>query len=138
MAIERTLAIIKPDAVRRALAGEIIHRFELAGFKIINMRLEHLTREKAEGFYQIHRTKPFFNDLVEFMTSGPCVPMALEKQNAVEDLRILIGVTDSRQAACGTIRQNFGTDIQMNAVHASDSPANAKIEVAYFFPDLER
>jgi nucleoside-diphosphate kinase len=117
--------------------GEIIHRFELAGFKIVAMRMGRLKKDRAEGFYHVHSDKPFFDELVEFMTSGPCVPMVLEKENAIEDLRALIGVTDSKKAATGTIRQNFGTDIQCNAVHASDSVENARFEVNYFFPDIK-
>ena len=137
MATQKTLTIIKPDAVGKNAIGEIIHRFELAGFKIRAMMMEHLTKVRAEGFYKVHRERPFFGELVEFMTSGPCVPMVLEKENAIDDLRTLIGVTDSSKAACGTIRQSFGTDIQFNAVHASDSPENAKIEVNYFFPNID-
>ena len=136
MAIQKTLTILKPDVVKRNLIGEIIHRFETAGFVVKGMFMEHLSPERAQGFYKVHEDKPFFNDLVDFMTSGPCVPMVLEKENAIEDLRTLIGATDSRKAACGTIRQNFGTDIQENGVHASDSEANAEIEIRYFFPDL--
>jgi nucleoside-diphosphate kinase len=136
--MERTLAIIKPDAVKKEVIGEIIHRFELSGFKVLGIQMMHLTDEKAQGFYRVHQDKPFFNELVEFMTSGRCVPMVLEKENAVQDLRALIGVTDSRKASCGTIRNNFGTDIQENAVHASDSPENAKVEIGYFFPDLAK
>jgi len=136
MTVQKTLTIIKPDAVRKNVIGEIIHRFESAGFRIIRMSLEHLTTDLAEGFYKVHQDKPFFNDLVKFMTSGPCVPMMLEKENAIDDLRTLIGVTDSRKAACGTVRQIFGTDIQANAVHASDSEENASIEIRYFFPDV--
>ncbi|NIP44564.1 MAG: nucleoside-diphosphate kinase [candidate division Zixibacteria bacterium] len=137
MTIQRTLTIIKPDAVGKNAVGEIIHRFELAGFKIVAMRMERLKKDRAEGFYHVHSDKPFFDELVEFMTSGPCVPMVLEKENAIEDLRALIGVTDSKKAATGTIRQNFGTDIQCNAVHASDSVENARFEVNYFFPDIK-
>jgi nucleoside-diphosphate kinase len=137
MALQKTLTIIKPDVVKRNLIGEIIHRFESAGFRIIRMNMEHLTAERARGFYKVHEDKPFFNDLVAFMTSGPCVPMALEKDNAIADLRAMIGVTDSKQAACGTVRQNYGADVQENAVHASDSEENARIEIRYFFPDVE-
>ncbi|MBD3383170.1 MAG: nucleoside-diphosphate kinase [candidate division Zixibacteria bacterium] len=134
--MEKTLAIIKPDAVKKEVVGEIVHRLELSGFKILALQMMQLTEEKAQGFYQVHKDKPFFNELVSFMTSGRCVPMVLQKDNAIQDLRTLIGVTDSRKASCGTIRNNFGTDIQENAVHASDSPENAKIEIGYFFPDL--
>jgi nucleoside-diphosphate kinase len=137
MAIQKTLTIIKPDAAGKNLIGEIIHRFELAGFKIQAMSMEHLTPARAQGFYKVHEGKPFFDELVKFMTSGPCVPMVLEKDNAIDDLRTLIGVTDSRKAASGTIRQNFGTDIQCNAVHASDSSETARFEIGYFFPDVK-
>ncbi len=137
MTTQKTLTIIKPDAVGKNAIGEIIHRFELAGFTIVAMMIERLTKERAEGFYKVHKAKPFFGELVEFMTSGPCVPMVLEKENAIDDLRTLIGVTDSTKAASGTIRQNFGTDIQCNAVHASDSVENAKFEVNYFFPNVK-
>jgi nucleoside-diphosphate kinase len=137
MAIQKTLTIIKPDAAGKSLIGEIIHRFELAGFEIRAMMMEHLTAERAQGFYKVHEGKPFFDELVKFMISGPCVPMVLEKENAIDDLRTLIGVTDSRKAASGTIRQNFGTDIQCNAVHASDSPETARFEIGYFFPDVK-
>jgi nucleoside-diphosphate kinase len=137
MTTQKTLTIIKPDAVGKNAIGEIIHRFELAGFSIVAMSIERLTKERAEGFYKVHRDKPLFSELVEFMTSGPCVPMVLEKENAIDDLRTLIGVTDSTKAALGTIRQNFGTDIQCNAVHASDSLENAWFEVNYFFPDVK-
>lgn len=135
--MQKTLTIIKPDAVGKNVIGEIIHRFELAGFKIIAMRMEDLDKERAEGFYAVHRERPFFGELVNFMTSGPCVPMVLEKENAIGDLRTLIGVTDSAKAACGTIRNNFGTNIQNNAVHASDSEETARFEIGYFFPDLK-
>ena len=129
MALQKTLTIIKPDVLKRNLIGEIIKRFESAGFGIIRVNMEHLTTERAQGFYKVHESKPFFNDLVAFMTSGPCVPMVLEKDNAIADLRTMIGVTDSKQAACGTVRQNYGTDVQENAVHASDSEENARIEI---------
>ncbi|MBD3219044.1 MAG: nucleoside-diphosphate kinase [candidate division Zixibacteria bacterium] len=137
MTTQKTLTIIKPDAVGKNAIGEIIHRFELSGFTIVAMSMERLTKERAEGFYKVHKEKPFFGELVEFMTSGPCVPMVLEKENAIDDLRTLIGVTDSTKAASGTIRQNFGMDIQCNAVHASDSVENAGFEVNYFFPDIK-
>jgi len=137
MSKQKTLTIIKPDAVGKNVIGEIIHRFELAGFKIIAMRLEHLDKARAEGFYAVHKERPFFGELVEFMTSGPCIPMVLEKENAIDDLRAMIGATDSEKAACGTIRNNFGSNIQNNAVHASDSEETARFEVGYFFPDIE-
>jgi nucleoside-diphosphate kinase len=136
LSIQKTLTILKPDVVRRDLIGEIICRFQTAGFKILAIRMEHLDAQRAGGFYAVHKEKPFFKDLISFMTSGPCIPMVLEKENAIEDLRTLIGATDSKKAACGTIRQNYGTDVQENAVHASDSEENAKIEIGYFFPDI--
>lgn len=136
MELQTTLLIIKPDAVRRQRIGAIVQRLELAGFQLVGMRMVQLSLDQARTFYQVHKERPFYDDLVTFMTSGPCVPMALRKVNAIEDLRTLIGATDSRKAACGTIRQNFGTDVQENAVHASDGPDTARTEVRFFFPDL--
>lgn len=133
MATERTLAILKPDCVRKQLIGEVLHRFEAAGFKICALRMQQLTRKKAEGFYDIHRELPFFNDLLDFMTSGPCVPVVLEKDNAVKDFRIVIGATDPAEAADGTIRKDFGDNKGENIVHGSDSSENARKEIAFFF-----
>jgi nucleoside-diphosphate kinase len=131
--MSRTLLIVKPDATQRHLIGHIISRLEKAGFTLVEMRLLHLTEQKARSFYAVHEGKPFLNSLVKFMTSGPVVPMVLEKENAVNDLRTLIGATDPSKAACGTIRQEIALDIEKNSVHASDSDENAAKEIAHFF-----
>ncbi|MCD6249980.1 MAG: nucleoside-diphosphate kinase [candidate division Zixibacteria bacterium] len=131
--MSRTLLIVKPDAVERNLIGYIVGRLERAGFKIVEMRMLTLDETKARSFYAVHEGKPFLNDLVKFMTSGPVVLMALEKENAVEDLRTLIGATDPAKAACGTIRQEIALNIEKNSVHASDSDDNATKEIAHFF-----
>lgn len=131
--MSKTLLIIKPDATKRNLIGHVISRLEKARFTIKNMRMLNLTEEQARKFYAVHEGKPFLNDLVAFMTSGPVVPMQLEKENAVEDLRALIGATNPEKAACGTIRYEIGVDIEKNSVHASDSDENAAKEVAFFF-----
>lgn len=131
--MEQTLLIVKPDAVKRHLIGFVIARLERAGFEILNLKVEHLTREKAEKFYAVHKERPFYNDLVEYMTSGPVVPVRLEKDNAVADLRILIGATDPASADCGTLRQEIALDKQSNSVHGSDSVENAKTEIGFFF-----
>jgi nucleoside-diphosphate kinase len=134
--MDKTLLIIKPDATERNLIGHVISRLERAKFKIADIRMVRLTGEQARKFYAVHEGKPFLNDLVTFMTSGPVVPMMLEKDNAVEDLRTLIGATDPAKANCGTIRDEIGKDIEKNSVHASDSKENAEKEVAFFFgPD---
>ncbi len=133
MASEFTLLMIKPDAVARGCVGQIIARLEAEGFRLAQMRLARLDRAQAESFYGVHRGKAFFADLVQFVVSGPVVPMVLEREDAVAGLRRLIGPTDSREAAPGTIRGDFGTDQQRNAVHASDSPASARAEIAFFF-----
>ncbi len=138
MAIEKTLTIIKPDATSAGHLGEIVTQLERAGFRILGIKMVHLTRAQAEAFYAVHRERPFFGSLVEFMTEGPIVPMALERDNAIAALRDLMGATDSKKAAEGTIRKRFGTDIERNAIHGSDSPENAAIEVAFFFNHLER
>jgi len=134
---DKTLAIIKPDAVNDKKAGEIITMISQAGFKIKAMRLVKLTKESAEGFYEIHKGKAFFEELIDYMTSGPCIPIALEKENAVEDYRKLIGATDPAKAAEGTIRKLFARNIQFNAVHGSDSDENAVKEISYFFSGKE-
>lgn len=131
---DSTLLMIKPDAVERNLTGKIIDRLETAGFKVDELRLVRLQKEDAERFYQVHATRPFFGELVEFMSSGPLVAMKLEKENAVADLRTLIGATNPAEAACGTIRQCYALSLTKNSVHASDSPENAKTEIAFFFP----
>lgn len=129
----RTLAIIKPDAVKDNKIGEIISIITRAGFKIKAMKMVRLTRESAEGFYEIHKERSFFGELIEYMTSGPCVPIALEKENAVEDYRKIIGATDPAKAEEGTIRKLYARNIQFNAVHGSDSDENAAKEIAHFF-----
>ncbi|GAB4294877.1 MAG: nucleoside-diphosphate kinase [Ignavibacteriaceae bacterium] len=129
----KTLAIIKPDAVGENHSGEIIDMIIKAGFKITAMKMTKLTRESATGFYEIHKDKSFFNELLDYMTSGPCIAMALEKENAVEDYRKLIGATNPDNAAEGTIRKLFAKNIQFNAVHGSDSDENAEKEILHFF-----
>ena len=131
--MSRTLLIVKPDAVQRNLIGNIVGRLERAGFKVVEMRMLTLDETKARSFYAVHEGKPFLDNLVKFMTSGQVVPMVLEKENAVEDLRALIGATDPTKAACGTIRQEIALDIEKNSVHASDSDDNATMEIAHFF-----
>ncbi len=137
MAIERTLSIIKPDGVEKAIIGKVISRFEKQGLKPVAMKMKHLSRAEAEGFYAVHKARPFFADLVKFMTSGPVVLMVLEGENAVARNREIMGATDPKKAADGTLRKDFATDIEKNTVHGSDSPENAKIEVSYFFPEIE-
>ena len=135
MAVERTLSIIKPDAVSKNVIGQIVARFEAAGLKIVASRMEHLTEEKAKGFYAEHDGKGFFADLVAFMTSGPVVVQVLEGEDAIALNRQLMGATNPQEADAGTIRADFATTIDANAVHGSDSPASAAREVAYFFAD---
>jgi nucleoside-diphosphate kinase len=137
MAVERTLSIIKPDAVGKNAIGKIVARFESAGLKVIAMRMKHLSRAEAEGFYAVHRERPFFKDLVGFMISGPVVIQALEGDNAIAKNRELMGATDPRKAAKGTIRADFADSIDANAVHGSDAPDTAKVEIAYFFASSE-
>ena len=133
MAIEQTLSIIKPDAVSKNVIGEIYSRFEKAGLKIIKAQMIHLSKEEAEGFYEVHKERPFFNDLVTFMISGPVMIQALEGENAVLRNRELMGATNPKEADAGTIRADFADSIDANAVHGSDSLENAKIEIDYFF-----
>ena len=137
MAIERTLSIIKPDGVEKGIIGRVISRFETHGLKPVALKMKLLSRTEAEGFYAVHKARPFFNDLVKFMTSGPVVLMVLEGEDAVSRNRDIMGATDPKKAADGTIRKDFATDIEKNTVHGSDSPENAKIEVSYFFPEIE-
>ena len=137
MATERTLSIIKPDGVEKGIIGRVISRFETHGLKPIAAKMKRLSRAEAEGFYAVHKARPFFNDLVAFMTSGPVVLMVLEGEGAVAKNREVMGATDPKKAAEGTIRKDFATDIEKNTVHGSDSAENAKIEVAYFFPEIE-
>ncbi len=133
--MSRTLLIVKPDAVERGLIGYVIDRLERARFRIVAMRMVQLTPVEAREFYAVHRERPFYDSLVEFMTSGPVVPMVLDKENAVADLRSLIGATDPAQAACGTIRWDIGQSVEKNSVHASDSDETAEREIAFFFPE---
>lgn len=137
MALERTLSIIKPDAVRKNAIGRILARFEAAGLHIVGARMMHLSRAEAEGFYAVHRERPFFGDLVKFMTSGPVLVQVLEGEDAIAKNRELMGATDPRKAAKGTIRADFADSIDANAVHGSDAPDTARTEIAYFFPACE-
>jgi nucleoside-diphosphate kinase len=137
MALERTLSIIKPDAVRKNAIGQILARFEAAGLRIVAARMMHLSPSAAEGFYAVHRGRPFFNDLVQFMTSGPVLVQVLEGDNAIARNRELMGATDPKKAARGTIRADFAESIDANAVHGSDGPETAKTEIAYFFAASE-
>ena len=137
MALERTLSIIKPDAVANNVIGEIYTRFERAGLKIVAAKMTWLARPDAEGFYAVHRGRPFFASLVEFMTSGPVMIQVLEGENAIAKNRDLMGATDPKKAAPGTIRADFAQSIDANAVHGSDGPETARTEIAYFFPTLE-
>ncbi len=136
MAIERTLSIIKPDAVAKNVIGQIYSRFEGAGLKVIAARMMHLSRAEAEGFYAVHRERPFFKDLVDFMISGPVMVQALEGESAILKNRDLMGATDPKKAEKGTIRADFADSIDANAVHGSDAPETAQVEIAYFFPAL--
>ncbi len=137
MALERTLSIIKPDAVKKNVIGQILARFEAAGLRVVAARMMHLSRAEAEGFYAVHRGRPFFNDLVEFMTSGPVLVQVLEGDAAIARNRELMGATDPRKAAKGTIRADFADSIDANAVHGSDAPDTAKTEIGYFFAASE-
>ena len=137
MAVERTLSIIKPDAVAKNVIGQIYTRFERGGLKIVAARMMQLSRAEAEGFYAVHKERPFFKDLVDFMTSGPVVVQVLEGDNAIQKNRDLMGATDPGKAATGTIRADFAQSIDANAVHGSDSPETATVEIEYFFPTLE-
>jgi len=133
VSVERTLSIIKPDAVAKNVIGKIFSRFEKAGLKIVEARMEHLNREQAEGFYAVHSARPFFNDLVEFMTSGPVMIQALEGEDAIAVNRKLMGATNPAEADAETIRADFAESIEANAVHGSDAPETAATEIAYFF-----
>jgi nucleoside-diphosphate kinase len=135
--MERTLAIIKPDAVKSRRAGQILARIEAAGFTVRAMRLQHLTKKEAEGFYAVHRERPFFGSLTDFMSSGPCVLLALEAPDAIKKWRATMGATDPGKAEAGTIRKEFGTSIEHNATHGSDAPDTAAFELGYFFRGLE-
>lgn len=135
--MERTLAILKPDCVRKNLQGEVLSRIQKAGFKVLGLKQLRMTEETAGAFYAVHKGRPFYNGLVEFMSSGPCVPIALQRENAVAEFRALIGATDPKEAAEGTIRKLFADNKGENIVHGSDSPENGKIEVAFFFSERE-
>jgi nucleoside-diphosphate kinase len=137
MALERTLSIIKPDAVKKNVIGQILARFEAAGLRVVAARMMFLSRAEAEGFYAVHRGRPFFNDLVAFMSSGPVLVQVLEGDNAIAKNRELMGATDPKKAAKGTIRADFADSIDANAVHGSDAADTAKTEIAYFFPASE-
>ena len=136
MAVERTLSIVKPDAVAKNVIGQIYSRFEASGLKIIAARMVHLSRNDAEGFYAVHRQRPFFNDLVNFMMSGPVMVQVLEGESAIQKNRDLMGATDPKKAVKGSIRADFADSIDANAVHGSDAPETAATEIAYFFPTL--
>jgi nucleoside-diphosphate kinase len=137
MAVEQTLSIIKPDAVKKNVIGQILARFESAGLRIVAARMMHLSRAEAEGFYAVHRERPFFGALVDFMISGPVLVQVLEGENAIARNRDLMGATDPKRAAKGTIRAEFASSIDANAVHGSDAPETARKEIAYFFPLFE-
>ena len=134
---ERTFSIIKPDAVKAGHAGGILSRIEKAGFRIAALRMRHLTREEAEGFYHVHRARPFFSSLCDFMASGPCITLVLEREGAIAGLREIMGATDPAKAAAGTIRKDFAASIEANAIHGSDAPETAAFEIAYFFAGIE-
>jgi len=136
MSVERTLSIIKPDAVAKNVIGQIYSRFENKGLKIVAARMLHLSRSEAEGFYAVHRQRPFFNDLVNFMVSGPVMVQVLEGESAIQKNRDLMGATDPKKALKGTIRADFADSIDANAVHGSDARESAAVEIAYFFPTL--
>jgi nucleoside-diphosphate kinase len=133
---ERTFSIIKPDAVRAGKAGAILSRLEQAGFKLVALQLRNLTRKEAEGFYHVHEARPFFASLTAFMSSGPCITMVLERENAIAYLREIMGATDPAKAAPGTIRKDFAASIENNAIHGSDAPETAAFEIGYFFPGI--
>jgi nucleoside-diphosphate kinase len=135
--VERTLSIIKPDGVAKNIIGEVIKRFETDGIKIAAMKMIHLTKKQAQGFYAVHRERPFFDSLTDFMTSGPIVVMVLEGENVIARNRKLMGATNFKEAEEGTIRKDYATDIEKNVVHGSDAPETAAFEIGYFFNDLE-
>lgn len=137
MGKERTFSIIKPDAMKAAQAGEILSCLEKAGFAIVALRLRRLTKAEAEGFYAVHRARPFFASLTDFMSSGPCLTMVLERDNAIAGLREVMGATDPAKAAAGTIRKDYATSIEQNCIHGSDAPETAAFEIGYFFPGVE-
>lgn len=134
---EKTFSIIKPDGVRQGDAGKILARIEEAGFKVLGLRMVQMTKRHAEGFYAVHKQRPFFGSLTEFMSSGPCIVMVLEKDNAIEDLRKLMGATDPANAEEGTLRKAFASSVEANVIHGSDSPESAALEIPYFFTTLQ-
>ena len=133
----RTLTIVKPDGVQQKVVGQIISRLEAEGFRVVAMKMVRLTRQQAEGFYHVHRERPFFSSLTKFMSSGPCVPIVLEGPDVIKRLRDLMGATDPAKAADGTIRREFASSVERNVVHGSDSPESAAFEISYFFGALE-
>ena len=135
MSLERTLCILKPDCVRKNLIGAVVSKIQEAGFKVCAMKMIQLSKKEAEGFYAVHAERPFFGELTDFMSSGPCVPIVLEKENAIADYRALIGATNPEEAAEGTIRKLYADNVGENCVHGSDSVENGKIEANYFFPE---
>lgn len=137
MSVERTLTILKPDCVRKELIGEVTRRIQEAGFKIVAMKMTRLTKDTAAGFYAVHQERPFFDELCEFMSSGPCVPMILEKENAIEDFRDFIGATDPSEAEEGTVRADFADSVGENIIHGSDSVENGKKEANFFFSEQQ-
>ena len=134
---ERTFSIIKPDAVKAGHTGSILARIEKAGFRLAAVRMRHLTRKEAEGFYHVHRARPFFGSLCDFMASGSCVTLVLEREGAIAGLREIMGATDPAKAAAGTIRKDFAESIEANAIHGSDAPETAAFEIGYFFAGIE-
>ena len=134
---ERTFSILKPDAVKAGQAGQILARLEKAGFKLVALRLRDLSRAEAEGFYHVHRQRPFFASLTSFMSSGPCITMVLEAEGAIARLREIMGATDPAKAAPGTIRKDFASSIEANCIHGSDAPETAQFEIGYFFPGID-
>ncbi len=137
MSVERTLSIIKPDGVAKNIIGEIYRRFETSGLRIVAARMMHLSTEQAQGFYAVHKERPFYNDLVSYMTSGPVMVQVLEGKEAIRKNREIMGATNPAEAAAGTIRADFADSIEANCVHGSDGPDTAKVEIAFFFPDKE-
>ncbi len=135
--MERTLSIVKPDGVKKGLIGEVIKRFEENGLKVVGLKMVKMSKREAEGFYEVHRGKSFFESLTTFMSSGPAVVMVLEGDNAIQSLRNLMGATDPQEAAEGTLRRQFGSNIERNVVHGSDAPDTAAFEIGYFFHALE-
>ncbi len=135
--MERTLSIVKPDGVKKGILGEVIRRFQEAGIRIAAIKMIHLSKKQAQGFYAVHRERPFFDSLTDFMSSGPCVVMVLEGEGVIQKNRELMGATNPEEAAPGTLRKDFATNIEQNAVHGSDAPETAAFEIAYFFNALE-